>query len=75
MASSDFSKYDDPMTVSTNIINECKKIQVNCDFPPLKLKTGCGDQVLIILTQLVSKALRRKNFSYKKPKYEDPSVQ
>lgn len=62
------------MTVSTNIINECKKIQINCDFPPLKLKAGCGDQVLIILTQLASKALRKKNFTYKKPKYEDPSA-
>jgi hypothetical protein len=65
----DFSKYDDPMTVSTNIINECKKLQINCDFPPLKLKGGCGDQALIILTQLASKGLKRKNFSFKKPRY------
>lgn len=75
ISSSDFSKYDDPMTVSTNIITECKKLQIPCDFPPLKLKGGCGDQVLIILTQLASKGLRRKNFTYKKPRYEDPSVQ
>jgi hypothetical protein len=74
VASSDFSKYDDPMTVSTNIINECKKLQISCDFPPLKLKAGCGDQVMLILTQLAAKALRRKNFTYKKPKYEDPAA-
>jgi len=73
VASADFSKYDDPMTVSTNIINECKKLQINCDFPPLKLKGGCGDQVLIILTQLATKGLKRKNFNYKKPKFEDPA--
>ncbi len=40
--SSDFSKYDDPMTVSTNIINESKKLQIVLDFPPLKLKAGSG---------------------------------
>jgi estrogen-related receptor beta like 1 len=72
ISASDFSKYDDPMTVSTNIINECKKLQIPCDFPPLKLKGGFGEQVLIILTQLATKALKRKNFSFKKPKYEDP---
>lgn len=71
MNASDFSKYDDPMTVSTNIINECKKLQIPAEFPPLKLKGGCGEQVLIILTQLASKGLKRKNFAFKKPKYED----
>lgn len=75
ISGSDFSKYDDPMTVSTNIINQCKKLQIPCEFPPLKLKGGCGEQVLIILTQLASKGLKRKNFAFKKPKYEDPSGQ
>ena len=74
ISASDFSKFDDPMTVSTNIINECKKLQIPCDFPPLKLKGGVGDQVLVILTSLVTKALKRKGFSYKRPKYEDPSA-
>lgn len=40
----------------------------------MKLKGGCGDQVLVIMTQLATKALKRKNFSFKKPKYEDPSA-
>jgi len=26
------------------------------------------------MTQLATKALKRKNFSFKKPKYEDPSA-
>jgi len=71
ISSSDFSKYDDPMTVSTTIINECKKIGIQCDFPPLKLKAGCGEQVVSILDQLAWKALKRKNFGFKKPKYEE----
>ena len=37
----------------------------------MKLKTGSGEQVLVILTQLASKALKKKNFSFKKPKYEE----
>jgi len=57
------------MTVSTNIINECKKLQIPCDFPPLKLKGGCGEQALIILTQLATKAVKKKGFSFKKPKH------
>ena len=59
------------MTVSTTIINECKKIGIQCEFPPLKLKPGCGEQVVSILDQLASKALKRKNFNFKKPKYEE----
>lgn len=61
------------MTVSTNIINECKKLQIPTDFPPLKLKAGSGEQVLVILTLLATKALKKKNFAFKKPKYEDPT--
>lgn len=61
------------MTVATNVIQECKKLGIPCDFPPLKLKSGCGEQVLIVLTQLAAKGLKRRNFAYKKPKYEDPA--
>lgn len=64
---SDFSKYDDPMTVSTNIINECKKMGIACDYPPLKLRTGSGEQVLVLLHQLTAKALKKTNFAFKKP--------
>ena len=71
ISASDFSNYDDPMTVSTNILNECKKIGIPSEFPPLKLKTGSGEYVLIMLTQLASKALKRKNFAFKRPKYEE----
>jgi hypothetical protein len=49
-------------------------LQIPCDFPPLKLKGGSGDQALVILTGLSNKALRKKGFSYKRPKYEDPSA-
>lgn len=57
------------MTVSTNILNESKKLGIVCDFAPLKLKSGCGQQVVSLLNQLATKGLKRKNFNFKKPKY------
>lgn len=74
MQGSDFSKYDDPMTVSTNIITECKKLGIQCDYPPMKLRTGSGDEVLIILHQLTAKAMKKVNFAFKKPKLEAANV-
>jgi hypothetical protein len=67
---SDFSKYDDPMTVSTNIQTEAKKVGIQCDYPPMKLKSGSGDEVLTLLHQLTAKALKKANFTFKKPKLE-----
>ncbi len=58
------------MTVSGNILKECQKLQIPCDFPPLKLKTGSGDQVLLVLNGLAGKAMKKKNFNFKKPTYE-----
>lgn len=66
----DYSQYDEPMTVSGNILKECQKLQIPCDFPPLKLKTGSGDQVLLVLNGLAGKAMKKKNFNFKKPTYE-----
>jgi hypothetical protein len=66
----DFSKYDDPMTVSTNIQTECKKIGIQCDYPPLKLRSGSGEEVLTLLNQLTQKALKKTNFTFKKPELE-----
>lgn len=68
--SSDFSKYDEPMTVSTNIVKECQKLNIPCEFQPLKLKSGSGDYVLLVLNELAGKAMKRKNFNFKKPSYE-----
>ena len=66
----DYSKYDEPMTVSGNIIKECQKLQIPCDFQPLKLKPGSGEYVLLVLNGLASRAMKKKNFNFKKPSYE-----
>ena len=58
------------MTVSTNILTECKKLGIPCEYPPMKLKSGNGEEVLTILSQLTAKALKKQNFVFKKPKLE-----
>ena len=58
------------MTVAGNIIKECQKLGIPCEFPPLKLKTGSGDQVLLVLNGLAGRAMKKKNFNFKNPKHE-----
>lgn len=43
---------------------------IACDYPPLKLRTGSGEQVLVLLHQLTAKALKKTNFVFKKPELE-----
>jgi len=50
----DYASYDDPISVASNICNfqisvltilefELKKMGIECDFPPVKLKAGAGE--------------------------------
>jgi len=43
VSASEITKYDDPMTVSSNILTELKKLGIEADFPPIKLKSGSGE--------------------------------
>lgn len=47
-----WNKYDDPMTASQNVILELKKLGIQLDMPPNKLKAGFGDGVCAVLTAL-----------------------
>lgn len=49
---SNWNKYDDPMTASQNVVLELKKLGVELDMPPNKLKAGFGDGVCLVLTKL-----------------------
>lgn len=65
----DYSQYDEPMTISANVLKQCQKLGIPCEFPPLKLKSGSGEHVLLVLNGLANKAMKRKNFNFKKPNY------
>eukprot|EP00347_Sterkiella_histriomuscorum_P000964 403373853 len=60
-----WNKYDDPMTASQNVILELKKLGIEVDMPPNKLKTGYGDGVCAVLLKLCSVSLQNK-FKFKK---------
>ena len=65
-----WNKYDDPMTASQNVILELKKLGIEVDMPPNKLKTGHGDGVCALLLKLCSVSLQNK-FKFKKPVIKD----
>jgi hypothetical protein len=47
-----------------------KKLNVELDMPPNKLKTGCGDGVCAVLSKLCTISLQNK-FKFKKPIIRD----
>lgn len=77
----ELAKYNDPNTVTSNIQVELKKLGIECEFPPLKLKSGSGEYVCFVLLQLVNRALKSKKFRFKEPRFdtkekaEDPEAE
>jgi len=67
----ELTKYNDPTTTATNIQVELKQIGIECDFPPLKLKSGSGEYVCLVLQQLLDKALKNKKFKFKEPRFDN----
>lgn len=61
-----WNKYDDPMTASQNVILELKKLGIEVDMPPNKLKSGNGEGVCSLLNKLCQVSLQNK-FKFKKP--------
>ena len=44
-----WNKYDDPTTASQNVMLETKKLGLEFDFGPNKLKSGHGEAVCSVL--------------------------
>lgn len=61
-------KYDDPITISQNIILEMKNLGIDVNIPPNKLRHGYGEYVCLVLSKLVNKALEKKKNAFKKIK-------
>lgn len=64
-------EFDDPNATIATIIEEAKKLGISTKFPPMKLKTGVGEQVCNLLNTLCDAALVKQKFSWKKPVYAD----
>jgi intraflagellar transport protein 57 len=41
----DWNKYDDPQTISQNVLIELQKLGLEVDMPPSKIKAGHGEGV------------------------------
>jgi estrogen-related receptor beta like 1 len=65
-----WNKYDDPMTASQNVILELKKLGIQLDMPPNKLKSGNGDGVCSVLHALCEISVKNK-VRFKQPTIND----
>uniref|UniRef100_A0A667ZJY1 Intraflagellar transport protein 57 homolog n=1 Tax=Myripristis murdjan TaxID=586833 RepID=A0A667ZJY1_9TELE len=62
-------EYDEPNATVSNILAELRAFGVKVDFPPSKLKSGSGEHVCHVLDRLAEEALKRRNFSLRRPNY------
>ena len=64
-------KYDDPVTLASNLLTEMKNVGIECGVPPNQLRQGYGIPICIVLLSLVDKVIQKIGFSFKKPKLEE----
>ena len=64
-------KYDDPVTLASNLLTEMKNVGIECGVPPNQLRQGYGTPICIVLLSLVDKVIQKIGFSFKKPKLEE----
>ncbi|KAE8748035.1 hypothetical protein FOCC_FOCC005230 [Frankliniella occidentalis] len=60
-------EFDDPNAAIASILDFIRKIGMNIDFPPNRLKPGCGQHVVLVLDQLAEEALKATKFKWNKP--------
>ncbi|XP_037071410.1 intraflagellar transport protein 57 homolog [Pollicipes pollicipes] len=58
---------DDPNVTISTILEQCRQLELHVDFPPSKLKQGCGEQVIYVADRLADLAMKAANFQWKKP--------
>lgn len=64
-------EYDDPNATISSILEEVKRLGVSVDFPPSKLKQGCGEYVCYIIDRLTEAALKSSSFHWSSPIYPE----
>ncbi|CAG0895885.1 unnamed protein product [Cyprideis torosa] len=60
-------EYDDPNSTIADIIDHARSMGISVDFPPSRLKQGCGEQVIYLLDRLADEALKVNTFSWERP--------
>ncbi|KAL5019507.1 hypothetical protein ScPMuIL_002399 [Solemya velum] len=57
-------EYDDPNATISSILQEVRKYGHTVDFPPSKLKQGCGEHCIYVLDRLANEALKSTDFQW-----------
>lgn len=60
-------EYDDPNSTIAFILDSARSLGIPVDFPPNKLRQGCGKHVICLLNNLCEKVLVNYNFRFLKP--------
>nr|CAG4648109.1 EOG090X0ADS [Moina brachiata]SVE93160.1 EOG090X0ADS [Moina brachiata] len=68
---------DDPNATVSNILDHVRKLSIQVDFPPNRLKQGCGEHVVFVLDKLADYALKVNHFTWDQPnmQQEEESVE
>lgn len=74
-SSTSFGKYDDATTVASNIVVELKRLNIELDFAPGKLKAGHGFAPCSVILALAKRALKNSGFKFPKPKYPEEGLE
>ncbi|XP_068236735.1 intraflagellar transport protein 57 homolog [Palaemon carinicauda] len=62
-------EYDDPNSTISSILDHLRQLGVAVDFPPSRLKSGCGEHAIFVLDRLADFALKASMFAWRKPVY------
>merc|ERR1719385_574189 len=68
----EWDDFQDPNSISNNILQECKKLKLNREFPSTKLRQGSGQETCEILDFLTNLAIKKINFKIKPPVFHKP---
>lgn len=68
-------EYDDPNATISSILEELRHFGHSVDFPPSKLKQGCGEHCIYVLDKLADEALKSSGFNWDKPDYPQEELE
>ncbi|XP_019625993.1 PREDICTED: intraflagellar transport protein 57 homolog isoform X2 [Branchiostoma belcheri] len=68
-------EYDDPNATISNILDEVRRLGGAVDFPPSKLKQGCGEHAVYVLDKLADEAMTSTGFAWEKPVYPEEEME
>lgn len=68
----EWNQFDDPNSISNNVMDQLKRLQFNADFPVSKLRHGSGDAVCLALNFLLDQVLKKRKFQVLPPVYVNP---